>query len=500
MDPTRMRERWYAWIALGVALAARIPALLFSTEHYGDAPVRIELAERWLRAPHLWHGFAETFQFGPLHLTAVAAALKLWPARHWSPQLLSLACGLISVWLLYRIARGTAGPQAALVAALGLALSPLHIQASTTAASETPFLALLLGCIALLLEERIVAPALLLAAAGMVRYDGWLYVPLCGALVLWRRKRLAEAALFCAVAALPVPFWLWVNARWTGDALAPLHYIDRDHRNLADMGLRWFGPLRYRLQSLVYWPWAVLVWCTPVVGALAVTGALRAIWRRERGVELALLAWIPAAYLTFRAAVLTDFRPLARFALVAATLSLPFAWGTIVALPRFARLATAAAAALVLIATPVALAGVSYGRNGGMAEWARPVSPISSVPPGIAQAALWLRVNAAAGDVVLLDSAWHYLDIPLAFATDFPESRLARYRWDDHAARLRLRPATIAVLLYQGLMRHDPAARDASEDSDRFEYRGLRFCLARRFVYASAYRRCGADDAQVGAR
>ena len=495
-----MPERRYAWIALGVALAARIPALLLATEHYGDAPVRVEIAERWLLAPHLWHGFAETFQFGPLHLTALAGALKLWPARHWSPQVLSLACGLLSVWLLYRIAHETVGPQAALVAALGLALAPLHIQASTTAASETPFLALLLGCVALLLEDRVVAPALLLAAAGMVRYDGWLYVPLCAALVLWRKKRVADALLFCALAALPIPFWLWVNARWTGDPLAPLHHIDRDHRYLADMGLRWFGPLRYRLYSLVYWPWAVLVWCTPIVGGLAVAGALRAIWRRERGFELALVAWIPAAFLTFRAAVLTDFRPLARFALVAAALSLPFAWGMIASLPRLTRAAIAGAAAALLVATPVALAAMSYGRNGGMAEWARPVSPVSSVPPGIAQAVRWLRANAGPTDVVLLDSAWHYLDIPLAFASDLPESQLARYRWDDHAARLVRTPATIAVLLYQGTLRHDAAARDASETSDRFEYRGLQFCLAQRFVYATIYRRCGGADPQVGAR
>src|SRR5207248_1441913 len=102
-------ERRHCVAALAVALAARIPALVLGTEHYGDGPVRVELAERWLHAPHLWHGFAETYQFGPLHLTAIAAALKLWPARHLSPQILSLACGLASIWLLYRVARTAIG-------------------------------------------------------------------------------------------------------------------------------------------------------------------------------------------------------------------------------------------------------------------------------------------------------------------------------------------------------------------------------------------------------
>jgi Dolichyl-phosphate-mannose-protein mannosyltransferase len=483
-------ERRQCIAALTVALAARIPALVLGTEHYGDGPVRVELAERWLRAPHLWHGFAETYQYGALHLTAIAAALKLWPDRHLSPQVLSLACGLASIWLLYRIARTAVGAEAAFVAALGLALSPLHIQASTTAASEAPFLALLLGCIALLLDDRIVVPALLLGAAGMVRYDGWMYVPLCGALVFARQRRLGDAALFCALAALPVPFWLWLNAKWTGDWLAPVHYIDRDHRNLADMGLRWFGPIRYRLYCLVYFPWAVLVWSTPVLGALSLFGAARAIVRRERTFALAVLAWAPAAYLAFRGAVLADFRPLARFALVASTLSLPFAWGVVARWPARLRAATAALAGAALVATPVALVFASYGRNGGTAEWARPVSPISSVPPGIVQAVQWLRANAKPGDSMLLDSAWHYLDIPLAFATDFPESRLVRYRWGDHAARFDREQPTIAILLYQGVLRYDPDARDATEESDRFAYRGVRYCLAARFVYATVYRRC----------
>jgi hypothetical protein len=251
--------------------------------------------------------------------------------------------------------------------------------------------------------------------------------------------------------------------------------------------------LRYRLYCLAYFPWAVLICATPIVGALSLVGAARALLRRERGFELAVLAWVPAAYLAFRGAVLADFRPLTRFALVAATLSLPFAWGTIASLPRVARLATAVLAAAVLVATPIALAAASYGRNGGTAEWARPVSPVSSVPPGIEEAVRWLRTNAGPGDVVLLDSAWHYLDIALAFATDFAESRLVRYRWEDHAARFdRARPA-IAVLLYQGLMRYDADASAASDESEQFDYRGARFCRAARFVYASIYRRCGKD-------
>jgi len=302
-------------------------------------------------------------------------------------------------------------------------------------------------------------------------------------------------ALFCALAVLPVPLWLWQNARESGNWLAPIHYIDRDHQALATMALAWFGQVRWRAYCLVFWPLAVLLLSTPVLGLFSLAGAARALVKRAQGWELAAVAWIPAAYLTFRAAVLADFRPLSRFALVAATLSLPYAWSALAALPSRLRAAGAAFAAALLVATPVALALASYGRNGGLAEWARPLSPVSTVPPGIAQASRWLVANAGPDDVLLLDSAWHYLDIPLAFSSRLPDERIARLRWpdfDDHLART---PPTLALLLYQGKLRWEKGAEGATEDADTFGFRQLRFCLAQRFVYATIYRRCDRNPA-----
>ncbi|MFL5311981.1 MAG: glycosyltransferase family 39 protein [Myxococcales bacterium] len=490
-----MPPRRLLWLAVALAVAARAPALFLGMEHYGDGPVRVEIAERWAREPHLWRGFSEAYQFGPLHLTLLGGTLDLWPERLWAPRVFSLLCGILGVWLLFRIASRLVGRDAAAVAAFGLALSPLHIQASTTAASEAPFLALLLGAIDLLLSDRLTLSALLLAAAGMVRYDGWLYVPLFAGWLVLRRVALPRVASFCVLAVLPVPLWLWQNARFSGDFLAPIHYIDRDHRALAAMAQGWFGQLRWRAYCLVYWPAAVLLLSTPVLGLFSLAGAARALWRRSAGWELAAIAWIPAAYFTFRGAVAADFRPMSRFVLVAATLSLPFAWSALAALPSRVRIAAAGLAAIVLMGTPAALALASYGRNGALAEWSRPISPISTVPPGIAQASRWLRANAGRTDVLLLDSAWHYLDIPLAFASGLPDDRIARLRWPDFAERLARTPPTLAVLLYQGKLRWEAGAEGASEEADVFTLRDLRFCIAERFVYASVYRRCDLPSA-----
>src|SRR5207245_5681008 len=141
---------------------------------------------------------------------------------------------------------------------------------------------------------------------------------------------------------------------------------------------------------------------------------------------------------------------------------------------------TAALAAALLVATPAGLALSSYGRNGGLAEWARPLSPVSTVPPGIAQASRWLRTDARPDDVLLLDSAWHYLDIPLAFSSGLPDERIARLRWPDFYERLARSPPTLAVLLYQGKLRWEPGAAGAGEDAGVFTRRHPRFCLAQR--------------------
>jgi 4-amino-4-deoxy-L-arabinose transferase-like glycosyltransferase len=468
---------------LAVALLARIGPAAWGYEHYGDAPVRIELAERWAAHPHLWHGFAEAYQYGPLHLTLIGALVRLLGDRVLAARALSLVCGIAGVWLLGRIAARERGEGAAFWAALGLALSPLHIQASTTGASEAVFLAFFLGSLWLVLEGRALSAALLLGAAGLVRYDGWMYVPLFGSLLFLRTKDLSRAMGFCALATVPVVFWMAVNAHFTGDPLAPIHHIDRDHLQLANMAVAWFGQARYRLHGLLYWPLSVCLLATPVLGACALWGSARCLARREPGWDLVTVAWLPAAYFAFRTAVLADFRPMARFAMVAAALSLIFASDALDLLTGRARAFAVRAAVVLLLATPLLLAAVSWNRTGALAEWARPLSPIGSLPPGIAEAASWLKQNARPKDTVLLDGVWDYLDIPLAFAAGLPDEQWIRAAWrEDFEDRLRRRKPTLAALIYQGKL--------GDFTRDRFEFRGLSFCAARRFTYAAVYRRC----------
>src|SRR6267143_2347810 len=153
------------------------------------------------------------------------------------------------------------------------------------------------------------------------------------------------------------------------------------------------------------------------------------------------------------------------------------------ALALLAPPARAVAAALAL-ATPLVLAAMCWNRTGALAEWARPMAPIGSLPPGIAEAADWLRAEAAGDDLVLVDESSYYLDIPLVLASGLPEAKLLRARWrEDLERRIASRAPTLAVLVEHGRLGHFK--------EDRFEFRELPFCAAQRYTYATVYRRCG---------
>jgi hypothetical protein len=465
-----------ASVALAMALVARAVPLFFGREHYGDSPVRIELAQRWAQSPHLWRGFTEVYQYGPLHLSLIGFLIELVHDRVVAARALSLVSGLLCVWLLGRLTLRHRDAASARWAMFGLALSPLHIQASTTGASEAVFLALFLSALSLLLDEQTLWAAVLLGAAGLVRYDGWLYVPLFAALLWWRSRDMPRAVGFAVLALAPAFAWMAVNARYAGDALAPIHHIDEDHRNLARVMFAEMGSLRWRAYGLVYWPLAVCGTLSPLLGVAAMWGTWRALFRRLSGWELALLAWLPVVYFTFRTSVLGDFRPLARFAMVASALSLVFAGDV---LRGFLRGPVVA----VMIAWPLFLGFACYGRDGGLAEWARPLSPISTVPPGIAQASKYLQAHVAPSEVVLLDGSEYYLDILIAFETRLRDRQWIRAAWtDDFEQRWQLLDPAWAVLLDRGSL--------GDWTKDRFSYRNKSFCLSQRYVYAAIYERC----------
>lgn len=438
--------------ALFAAFAAvRVAIFPFAESLFGDGVVRSEIAERWARDPHLVRSFKDgVYQFGPLHFYLTAPLLWLWPSREHAPRLLSLLFSLVSVFPLYRLGRRLFSRKAALAAGLSMSVWGLHIQSSTTAASEAIFLALLFFCLDALFEglEEVRLGALARSAlfANLMcalRYDGWMYVPLLGAIVaLWGKDRVAagtRAVLYLALCSLFPLWWLQGNEKATGDALYPLHYIEDFHRRWTQDGVAGMGALGFRAQALFFWPGVLLVTCSIFVGVFAIAGMARAFRRREKR-SLALLAIAPAAYYTVRGAILLDFSPLARFAMAQVALSLFYVrdgFDLLAArLPNAGRKALAAAAAITAVGTTACLGWMTAWKTGGRAEVLRPISPLSTLPTDQMAAARFIKERIGQGEALVVDEAPQYVDLNVAFFTGLPETRLIRKRWEDYEKRI----------------------------------------------------------------
>ena len=163
-------------------------------------------------------------QFGPLHTTLMRPFIALDPVASRSSRYLSLLAGIGVLFPFLAFARrllGQSGEAGAALATFALAVSPLHIQASTTAASEALYLLLwvcalerLLAALAAPGRLRTFAVAGLLASlAAVTRYDAWLALPVAAlaALIFVREDRralLRGLAVFSLCAAsLPWPGW-----------------------------------------------------------------------------------------------------------------------------------------------------------------------------------------------------------------------------------------------------------------------------------------------------
>lgn len=365
-----------AALAIGLAILLRLALFAFAENKHGDAPMRALIAERMVLEPASATVPRTYCQFGPLHTTLMRPFIALDPLAPRSSRYLSLLAGIAVLFPFLGFARRLVGQQAAELATFALAVSPLHLQASTTAASEALYL-LLWVCALERFLAALAAPAppaapandgrrrlLTFALAGMLaslaavtRYDTWLALPIV-VLAAWifvkrdRRSLVPGLAVFSLCAAsLPVAWLAW-GARAGGDPLFFAHYIMTDHAGLAAEVAGRFGPLLGRARQLGIWTLAFVAAMTlPGAGlaAIAVARGWRGFSPAIRVVVVAALG-PPSLYLV-RGLALQSFEPLARFALGPGALLLPLA-ATMVPPARAGRFraATAAAAAAFSIA------------------------------------------------------------------------------------------------------------------------------------------------------
>jgi len=464
----RAEPRASVVLALLVAAVLLPRAAVFpvSENLYGDAVSRTELAQRWLEQPHwIAHMDDGAFQYGPLHLYAVAAALATGLVKEDAGRWVSLVFALLTVFPLYGLTRRLFGWRAGVVAVLSLAVWGMHIQMSTTAGSEVMGLFLVLWVLDLFsraIEENrfgaLVGAAAVLNLACAVRYDCWLLIPLLAFLLLvGDRDRVAAVtrALSFALVSLPFPLiWMQGNERARGDPFAPLHYIESFHRSWVADGVGRYGEAGYRALNLGWWPGVALLTLSPLVAAFGLWGMVHVFRNDRKRRWLVWVALIPTLYFTFRSTVLLNFVPLARFTVGQVALVLPFVFpgfeAALAGRSVLARRAWAAAAVLLAVVTPLLLGVVTFRREDGVASSLRPVAPVSTNPQSVMQVARYLRSEVGPrGGAAVLDSDPLYWDVQIGFFGGLPEERMARQRWDNFRTRVATaRPDT--VIRYEG--------------------------------------------------
>jgi 4-amino-4-deoxy-L-arabinose transferase-like glycosyltransferase len=462
-------EKARAIIALAalalLALLVRLPAYAVNENVLGDAVARTELALQWSRTPHWISSFQDgALQFGPLHLYAVGAAFKVGLRKEDAGRLVSLLCGVLTVVPLAVLTRRLFGWRAAVWAGVGLACWGLHIQLSTTAASEALSLLLTVSSLSAFAagwQERrtwpLVAAGLLLTLACAVRYDAWMLAPLLAALLASQegeRRAAVRRALLFSAACLPFPLaWLWGNWLEMGDPLHPIRYVERFHREWVQDGVALYGALGYRVHNLLFWPGSAVVTLTPVVGVLGMAGMGWAFRARRDVRWLLWVAWAPALYFTARSAVLLDLAPLARFTAAQVVLALPFVRpGLEAVVPAAWRKAVATAAAALLVGLTAGLAAFTWEPSTWAREMLVPVSPAVRNPPPVRRLlALWRAQHREPWQPLVIDEdRGGYDDLQIAFFADHPEDRLLRRRWPDYAQRRAFFPHPAWVVRCEG--------------------------------------------------
>jgi hypothetical protein len=424
-----------ALVVIALALLIRVGLFPFAENKHGDAPMRALIAEWMNLEPHAAADPRTYCQFGPLHTTLMRPFLAVDPVAPRSSRYLSLLAGMVVFFPFLRLARRLAPPRFAPLAALALAVSPLHIQASVTASSEALYLLLMVLCLERLLGAldggspgAFALAGLLASLAAVTRYDAWIDFPIVVAAAWWWSARATPGrwrglVVFAAAAAsLPIGWIAW-SARTTHDPFFFAHYISNDHAQLAAaMTARW-GALGARLRQLGIWSLAFggTMSLPLLAGGVIALGR----WLPGRNREplsaaakiVAVAALAPPMLYVAKGLLLLSFEPLPRFALIPGALLLPVAAEA--AATRWSmggcRIATVASAA-VFSAVVLAVAWTGRARVWSGAESFAPITRLDGEDRALAD---YLRTNRQASERVLIEPV-DFADIVIAHAARVP--------------------------------------------------------------------------------
>ena len=310
---------------LALAISAKAGYMLL----YGDAVAHLGIARRivdtdttgvyawlqnlggvWLPLPHLlmlpFIGRMEWWQNG------MAGA---WP---------SLLCYVIGVMGMYRLARRVVPVRWAMVAAAFFGLNANLLYLSSTAMTEPLFLALLIWIVLLTMEmvdalraglalvasSRMLVVGVLVLAATMTRYDGWVLGAAVWCVAAWevRKARVRVGAVFVIftvlVAVGPV-LWFWYNHVFGHDWLdfmrGPYSAKEIDRKTSPPGAHKYWGWHNPAWSLMLYARTAQVDAAWWETGWVAAAAALWATWKawKAKVNGAVFLLWLPLPFYVY---------------------------------------------------------------------------------------------------------------------------------------------------------------------------------------------------------
>lgn len=436
------------WWGLGCALLLRLLVFPFAENKHADAPMRAMLAEYRGTVPGAARDPRTFFQFGPLPIEITQAFLVFGGDVRLLSRLPSLLAGLALFLPFIALARRLAPDRRVVAAAtLALALSPLAVQLSTTAASEPIYLLFWLACLdrmhaALSVtasDEGEGTPSALwrrrrdyllagcwASLAAVSRYDAWLAIPAAtaaaGLLGPRDRRAMMDLLLFLlTAAALPLAYLVWMQAAGI-DPWLFARIISGEHAASAAALAAQVGGFAARMHQVSVWLLGLAAAMTPV-GLLGLPLAAWH-WRRLSSATRVIVVAALAPMLLYLAKGLwfDDFEPLARFALVPGVLLLPLgiaALGT-----RLSERGLGVAVVAGAMAFTIAVSIAAYGRPGSVRVEAETLAPITRLERDTRAVAKYLATHRRPRESVFVDTR-DYVDIMIAHAARVPLAQVA---------------------------------------------------------------------------
>jgi hypothetical protein len=456
-------KRTHVYLLLLFGLLVRSVSFVLSKNYDGDAIIRTMMGADWLRDPFIiTHANPVTWVFGPLHYYLIGLSLLVWDNLWYSPRLVSLILGTLTIIPFYYLIEPRLGKKAATYATSFFCLYTLHVRYSAVATSEAPYLFLLIVSIFLFFRFRdggkigfLLLSAAFLNLATMMRYDAILFVAILGILLLVNQdgkprfeltaNNLQKVVLFAFVSLVFIVIWLVGDFRFNQDAFYSISTAQADHLTLIKDNIARRGYLLNTLYNLLFWPAVIFLSLSPVIFVLALIGLFKSAIRLKHVDLLALFLVVYVSY-AYQSTIGESLAPFARYSTTLGVFLLPFAGAglssliTSISEKKGRLLASFSFASMVLcfaIMIPLGVPGKPYLR-----DKISSVSPVTFLPYYVEELITWVDQNVSSSETIILDSHAHE-SILIRFYSKLSDQQV-KMRWENEDE------------LMQFILRHKP--------------------------------------------